>query len=268
MNGLSWPPYNDTFPFQTIFCHSIRPVICHFSGCGCRRCIRWGCCERTLSFGRSKYFFAPFDYDESLTKLIPFQSFLIYMISIGIIYFVWLYIDIRLHVSKAKKAVTERERRMEQYEEQMAKNAEMSNGGGPMELRGNGHANGHIQMWPMEPAIEPISHKYCFATGRHGELFYLKLGAACKDLPSLNAKTNLNNHFLFHSRVLLRLTHPQHSPSELPNHFPGVHRSQVHRLPVGCDTLRRDTDAAVFHLPAVFHLQVRQSDHKWIPWSG
>lgn len=26
--------------------------------------------------------------------------------------------------------------------------------------------------------IKPISHEYCFATGRHGEFFYLKLGAA------------------------------------------------------------------------------------------
>lgn len=29
----------------------------------------------------------------------------------------------------------------------------------------------------MNP-IKPISHRYCFATGRHGEFLYLKLGAA------------------------------------------------------------------------------------------
>lgn len=30
------------------------------------------------------------------------------------------------------------------------------------------------------PPIKPVSHKYCFMTGRHGEFLYLKLGAACK----------------------------------------------------------------------------------------
>lgn len=30
------------------------------------------------------------------------------------------------------------------------------------------------------PPIPPVSHNYCFMTGRHGEFFYLKIGAACK----------------------------------------------------------------------------------------
>lgn len=37
--------------------------------------------------------------------------------------------------------------------------------------------NGERPIW-NEPNVEPVSHKYCFATGRHGEFFYLKLGAA------------------------------------------------------------------------------------------
>lgn len=28
--------------------------------------------------------------------------------------------------------------------------------------------------------VKPVSHRYCFMTGRHGEFMYLKLGAACK----------------------------------------------------------------------------------------
>lgn len=31
----------------------------------------------------------------------------------------------------------------------------------------------------LEP-VKPVSHRYCFMTGRHGEFMYLKLGAACK----------------------------------------------------------------------------------------
>lgn len=31
-------------------------------------------------------------------------------------------------------------------------------------------------------SVKPVSHRYCFMTGRHGEFMYLKLGAACKCL--------------------------------------------------------------------------------------
>lgn len=42
------------------------------------------------------------------------------MLGVAIIYFLFLYIDIRLHVSKAKKVIKERERRQVMYIEHIA----------------------------------------------------------------------------------------------------------------------------------------------------
>jgi len=43
-------------------------------------------------------------------------------------------------------------------------------------------ANGNVVQIPIPDIVlnqvKPISHRYCFATGRHGEFLYLKLGAA------------------------------------------------------------------------------------------
>lgn len=44
------------------------------------------------------------------------------MISVGILYFLFLFIDVRLHIRKAKKTMKERAERIRQYEEQMKKN--------------------------------------------------------------------------------------------------------------------------------------------------
>lgn len=41
------------------------------------------------------------------------------MLSIGLCYFIFLYIDIRLHIRKAKKAVKDKEEQMKKYEDQM-----------------------------------------------------------------------------------------------------------------------------------------------------
>lgn len=43
----------------------------------------------------------------------------------------------------------------------------------------NGNVNVQIPIPDlMMTPIKSISHRYCFATGRHGEFFYLKMGAA------------------------------------------------------------------------------------------
>lgn len=42
------------------------------------------------------------------------------MLTVGFAYFIFLYVDIRLHVKKAKAAVKEREKRMQMFEEQLA----------------------------------------------------------------------------------------------------------------------------------------------------
>lgn len=105
------------------------------------------------------------------------EAYLITIILIGFIYFIFLYIDIRRHVNEAKKGVQDREKRQDLWEEQMAKHQAQFNGG-PMELSVNGNGSTPIEMpvFDMAP-VKPLSHKYCFATGRHGEFFYLKIGA-------------------------------------------------------------------------------------------
>ncbi|CAO1338469.1 unnamed protein product [Diamesa serratosioi] len=96
------------------------------------------------------------------------EIFCLYMLSVGFMYFIFLYIDIRHHIGKAKHAVKEKERRLKLYEEQLTKVEDS-------------YRSLQIQIplpnFSMDP-IKPISHEYCFATGRHGEFFYLKLGAA------------------------------------------------------------------------------------------
>lgn len=102
------------------------------------------------------------------------------MMLIGFSYFLFLYIDIRRHIGKATKALRDREKRQELYEEQLAKAAEQFENG---TLQLTEMENGRMQVQiPLpefnEPIVAPVSHKYCFVTGRHGEIFYLKLGAA------------------------------------------------------------------------------------------
>ncbi|XP_058127051.1 proton channel OtopLc-like [Anopheles ziemanni] len=107
------------------------------------------------------------------------EVFALYMVATGIIYFVFLYVDIRLYVWRAQKALLELQRRRELYEEELQRRAALNNGsaGGVLEL-GTASANGVVEpaAWQMAP-LKPIPHDYCFVTGRHGEIIYLKLGA-------------------------------------------------------------------------------------------
>ncbi|KFB37957.1 AGAP000074-PA-like protein [Anopheles sinensis] len=106
------------------------------------------------------------------------EVFALYMVATGIIYFVFLYVDIRLYVWRAQKALLELQRRRELYEEQLQRTAALNNGPtGALEL-GTPSANGVVEpaTWQMAP-LKPIPHDYCFVTGRHGEIIYLKLGA-------------------------------------------------------------------------------------------
>lgn len=45
--------------------------------------------------------------------------------------------------------------------------------------------------------LQGVSHKYCFMTGRHGEFFYLKFGAACKHVTNIFFFTMLIGIHLF-----------------------------------------------------------------------
>ncbi|XP_050067073.1 proton channel OtopLc-like [Anopheles maculipalpis] len=105
------------------------------------------------------------------------EVFALYMVSTGIVYFVFLYIDIRLYVRRAQKALEELQRRRQLYADQLeqSETVALGNGGGPLELSvpvpRPVPAN-----WELPP-LKPIRHDYCFVTGRHGEIIYLKLGA-------------------------------------------------------------------------------------------
>lgn len=101
------------------------------------------------------------------------------MLTVGFIYFIGLYTDIRSHIKESKQVWKERVQRMELFEERLEeiqKHMETS-GAGPLELANGAAASHNMPEWNVEP-VKPVPHRYCFQTGRHGELFYLKLGAA------------------------------------------------------------------------------------------
>ncbi|CRK99967.1 CLUMA_CG013262, isoform A [Clunio marinus] len=111
------------------------------------------------------------------------EIFSIFMLTVGFCYFIFLYIDIRLHIKKAKHALKVKENRIKMFEEQLARTeAHLQNS---LEFSqtniNNNNNNIHLQI-PLPDLsasnIQPISHRYCFVTGRHGEVLYLKMGAA------------------------------------------------------------------------------------------
>ncbi|XP_038105416.1 proton channel OtopLc-like [Culex quinquefasciatus] len=101
------------------------------------------------------------------------EVFGLFMVSVGIVYFVFLYIDIRLHVRRTHAAIEELERRRQAYDDMMARTAAQFNNG-PLALNPNAAQNPHD--WNL-PRLAPVPHNYCFVSGRHGEFIYLKLGA-------------------------------------------------------------------------------------------
>lgn len=101
------------------------------------------------------------------------------MLSAALAYFIFLYIDIRLHIRKARTAVRAREAQLKEYEEQMAQVEESFHAS--LEMRRTANGNINVQIPLPDIVVNPpkkISHRYCFATGRHGEFLYLKVGAA------------------------------------------------------------------------------------------
>lgn len=85
--------------------------------------------------------------------------------------------DIRIHIKKATNAIKEREAQIKQFESQMTHAEE--NFQSSIRRTSNGNVNVQISLQDilMNP-LKSISHRYCFATGRHGEFIYLKFGAA------------------------------------------------------------------------------------------
>uniref|UniRef100_A0A182QKW8 Otopetrin n=1 Tax=Anopheles farauti TaxID=69004 RepID=A0A182QKW8_9DIPT len=98
------------------------------------------------------------------------EVFALYMVATGILYFVFLYIDIRLYVRRAQRALEELERRRQLYAEQLDSATTLEMNGGNVATAAS------ATTWDLPP-LKPIRHDYCFVTGRHGEIIYLKLGA-------------------------------------------------------------------------------------------
>ncbi|XP_029708390.1 proton channel OtopLc [Aedes albopictus] len=103
------------------------------------------------------------------------EVFGLYMVSVGIVYFAFLYTNIRLHVHRTHRALEELERRQQAYDEMMAKTSAQFNHG-PLALNPNAPQKNTPHDWDM-PRLKPVPHLYCFVSGRHGEFIYLKLGA-------------------------------------------------------------------------------------------
>lgn len=113
------------------------------------------------------------------------------MLSVGFVYFCFLYIDIRLHIKKAKQAVKAQELRLQMFQEHMAA-VEVSRtflwslpwlqqiNLQPHHLQqGSMHFGQQIPVSSLSVnPVQPVSHRYCFVSGRHGSLVYLKFGAA------------------------------------------------------------------------------------------
>ncbi|XP_062541188.1 proton channel OtopLc-like [Armigeres subalbatus] len=103
------------------------------------------------------------------------EVFGLYMVSVGIIYFVFLYVNIRIHVHRTQKAIEELERRQQAYDEMMARTSTQFNHG-PLALNLDAPQKNTAHDWNL-PKLQPVPHRYCFVSGRHGEFIYLKLGA-------------------------------------------------------------------------------------------
>lgn len=98
------------------------------------------------------------------------------MLTAASAYFIFLYIDIRMHIQKAKNAIKIREAQIQQYESQIA-NIEENVHSSIRQSADTVNVQISLQDILVNP-LKSISHRYCFVTGRHGEFIYLKFGAA------------------------------------------------------------------------------------------
>lgn len=112
-----------SFMFQAVFCNGFCYKLRNFLGHLRGNCVRGKCSWKAVSHTWSeitatsiqKLFIWHLFYLESK------QIFCLFMLTVGFSYFIFLYVDIRLHVKKAKQAVKEREKRIRMYEEQIMK---------------------------------------------------------------------------------------------------------------------------------------------------
>ncbi|XP_055296863.1 proton channel OtopLc-like isoform X4 [Sitodiplosis mosellana] len=106
------------------------------------------------------------------------QVFCIYMLLMAFAYFLYLYIDIRCYVYRAKNQLKRRLERKKLIDAHIIKKL---NADGPINFNESREKQAVYAQAARElnlPSIEEdLSHKYCFISGRNGGSLYIKLGA-------------------------------------------------------------------------------------------
>lgn len=141
---------------------------------------------------------------------------------------------------------------------------------GPIELNDSTVTSAIYQRALREcnlPAIREISHRYCFAKGRHGEFLYLKLGATCELIISISQAAPqqsliiLASIFLLLCRVCYRPSNPFHSADQLSSVFPLTNQRQFGQLRFhhhpGVGYLVSD----LLIIRVVLHIQIHECDN-------
>ncbi|XP_023718681.1 proton channel OtopLc isoform X2 [Cryptotermes secundus] len=96
------------------------------------------------------------------------ESFSIYLVVLGLVYFAFLYVDIRRYLRKVKRRNTV-----------LLSKDDISIKDSDIVCHGSSDGNHHLAIpFPSKLAEDPLPHHYCFSKGRHSGSFYLKVGAA------------------------------------------------------------------------------------------
>uniref|UniRef100_A0A336MFV6 CSON015478 protein n=1 Tax=Culicoides sonorensis TaxID=179676 RepID=A0A336MFV6_CULSO len=99
------------------------------------------------------------------------EYYCIILLIIGLLYFTFLFIRVRRHILKIQKIAKQKEDRRFEFERRLSEQTfEALKTGQPL--------NDNFINLPDYSDIETENHNYCFLTGRHGEFFYIKIGAA------------------------------------------------------------------------------------------
>lgn len=105
--------------FQAVLRISVRYQLCNISGNVWPDSFHRRCRDRSASSTWSNFQNKRNEF--RLTISLYSQIFCIFMLTLGFCYFLFLIVDIRLHVQRAKKAVKDKENRIKMFEEHLAR---------------------------------------------------------------------------------------------------------------------------------------------------
>ncbi|XP_077292403.1 proton channel OtopLc-like isoform X2 [Arctopsyche grandis] len=98
------------------------------------------------------------------------ENYCLYLVIVGLIYLIYLYIDIRIYTNKAHKYHEEKK----QYE----LSEELQRAGLDQSTVIPDYVKQNVNLSKPATPPKPLDHPYCFTQGRHAGSFYLKMGAA------------------------------------------------------------------------------------------